>query len=100
MPSMQNAHFSAHAIDLVASFGRALPPCPNCNLKMVMSCREAWPSEPLIFTFECRGCCAVMHRAKARAFGRQRARPIVPVFVTYGAVSHWPKKSRPRYGET
>jgi len=65
---MQNAHFISAAIDLIASFGRPLPVCQNCNSRMVMSCREAWRSEPLIFTFECRSCRFVMQRVKAPAF--------------------------------
>ena len=71
---MQNAHFISAAIDdLIASFGRPLPVCPNCNSRMVMSCREAWRSEPLIFTFECRSCRLVMQRAKAPAFSTGEA---------------------------
>jgi hypothetical protein len=63
---MRNANFTSTTIDLIASFGRRLPACPNCNLRMAMSCREAYPSEPVIFTFECRSCCFVMQRVKAR----------------------------------
>jgi hypothetical protein len=42
--------------DLIASFGRPMPLCPNCNSRTVMSCREAYPAEPVVFTFECRKC--------------------------------------------
>ena len=50
---------------LIASFGRALPGCPNCHSKMVMACREIKPSEPIIFTFQCQNCRNVLQRAKA-----------------------------------
>jgi len=52
--------------DLIASFGRPLPNCLKCKSRMVMSCREAEPLEPLTFTFECRSCRFVMQRTKAR----------------------------------
>jgi len=61
---------------LIASYGHALPKCPRCGARMVMSCREAWPSEPLIFTFECRGCSSVMQRVKAPG-GADHASPAV-----------------------
>lgn len=63
-----NDYSSSTTIDLIASFGRPLPVCPNCSSRMVMSCREAYSSEPIIFTFECRSCRFVMQRVKARAF--------------------------------
>ena len=50
--------------DLTASFGGPLPDCPRCKSRMVMSCREADVSEPLIFTFECKGCRFVMQQTK------------------------------------
>jgi hypothetical protein len=50
---------------LIASFGRALPGCPNCHAQMVMACRETEPAEPIIFTFQCRICRGVLQRAKA-----------------------------------
>jgi hypothetical protein len=52
--------------DLIASFGQPLPSCPNCKSRMVMSCREAYSLEPLVFTFECRSCRFVMQRVKER----------------------------------
>jgi hypothetical protein len=51
-----------NTIDLIASFGRPLPICPNCSSRLVMSCREAYASEPLIFTFECRVKAQVLRR--------------------------------------
>jgi hypothetical protein len=51
---------------LVASYGQALPHCPNCHARMVMACREVEFSEPVIFTFQCRVCRNVLQRAKAR----------------------------------
>ena len=65
---MQNAQAISATVDLIASFGRPLPVCPICNSRTVMSCREAWPAEPLIFTFECRRCRFVMQRVKAPGF--------------------------------
>lgn len=61
------AIWRSKTFDLAASFGRPMPACPDCGRRMVMSCREAEPSEPFIFTFECRGCRFVMQRAKAAA---------------------------------
>ena len=62
---MKNLQFREKTVDLIASFGRPLPFCPTCNSRMVMSCREAWDLEPLVFTFECRTCSFVMQRVKA-----------------------------------
>lgn len=42
----------------------AMPVCPKCHSKMVMSCREANSSEPFIFTFECRSCRFLFQRVK------------------------------------
>jgi hypothetical protein len=50
---------------LIASFGRALPGCPNCHAEMVMACRETEPAGPTIFTFQCRFCRSVLQHAKA-----------------------------------
>jgi hypothetical protein len=61
-------------VDLIASYGRPLPICPNCDSRMVMSCREAYTAEPLTFTFECRRCCCVMQRVTARAIRGVQAR--------------------------
>ena len=61
--------------DLVASFGRPLPVCADCNARMVMSCREAYSAEPLIFTFECRNCRMVMQRVKVQVPGQQTIEP-------------------------
>jgi len=63
---MNETIWRSKTLDLAASFGRAMPACPSCNVTMAMSCREAYMSEPLIFTFECRGCRFVMQRAKAQ----------------------------------
>ena len=63
---MKNVQSRANTVDLIASFGRPMPFCPTCNSRMMMSCREAWDFEPLVFTFECRTCSFVVQRAKAR----------------------------------
>ena len=62
---MEKARAAIIKDQLIASFGRALPGCPNCHAEMAMACREIEPAEPIIFTFQCRICGSVLQRAKA-----------------------------------
>lgn len=70
---MREPPWMSATIDLIASFGRPLPSCPNCGCRMVMSCRETIKAAKFVFTFECRSCRWVMRREKKNRLKRSQS---------------------------
>jgi hypothetical protein len=54
----QVGHFAVSDY-LSASFGESFPNCLKCKTALVMACKESWPGEPDLYTFQCKRCGAV-----------------------------------------